>query len=79
MELLALSIFGLAALTSLSAYFLWLQSKTVGNLTRRHDDREKELLDRLMFTTGNRGYVESQRIPLEQPKEEPTDTEWSDL
>lgn len=68
--MLILSLAALASLLSLSAYLHWLQWKTGQNLIRTHNERERELLDRLMFTTGNRGYVEATRQRIEEPKEE---------
>lgn len=49
--------------------------QTVENLAKRFDARERELLDRLMYTT-NKPWNLPERRAEEQREEEPPDLEW---
>jgi hypothetical protein len=79
MLLLALS--SLSLIVVLSLYFLWLQAKTLRDHTKALRERDQDLLDRLMFTTGNQGYIRETRQAIEPPKaeDEPVDEGWREI
>ena len=79
-------MYGLATsliVASLALYALWLQKKTHREHVRDIQVKDNDLLDRLMFATGNQSYVrtKSQEVAENQPtKEENIEREeWREL
>ena len=81
--LILLSLCSLLALTSLALYALWSQRKTHRDHIRDIQVKDTDLLDRLMFATGNQSYVRGKVVDLQE--EELTEEErqemlnWSQL
>jgi hypothetical protein len=75
-------IYGFLILIFLEGILIFLltkmHSKTVENLVRRYDQRERELLDRLMYVTKTPWNLPP-RVDSEESKEEqPPNTQWRD-